>query len=319
MYKNDFFDFVHRLYFNKIAFRKLGLPSSSDKKWEQKPYLKTEEDPAFETTQFYWNIDDGQSQKNNFFLQILEFPRLRIAVFLPSGVGHRPVVFVAVSTRNEWREQILFFADLYLWTPSANDGDESSLISCFHTEVAVECISSTSLYSVLNSLCASFQCTDWMRTAPCSTTVPNLSAGDNVFRTAFSRYNGFKTEKTGIRRMVHRYTKPVKCLGFPAHSGLQQTIWRLMSWQDLPNETSGGNKGSFVWPIICLEKQVSKEKAGHSTEAETSLNPCALVIELLVASRYRTGNMILYARQYSERLQPCLLKRKICSYIKKIA
>jgi hypothetical protein len=30
-------------------------------------YLKTEENPASETLQFYGNIDDGQSPKNNFY------------------------------------------------------------------------------------------------------------------------------------------------------------------------------------------------------------------------------------------------------------
>jgi hypothetical protein len=38
--KSGFLDFVHRLYFNKITFRKLDLLPF---------YLKTEEDPASET------------------------------------------------------------------------------------------------------------------------------------------------------------------------------------------------------------------------------------------------------------------------------
>jgi hypothetical protein len=40
IFKSDFLDFVHCLYFNKITFRKLDLLPSSGKKNEgQKPWL----------------------------------------------------------------------------------------------------------------------------------------------------------------------------------------------------------------------------------------------------------------------------------------
>jgi hypothetical protein len=92
--KSVFLDFVHRLYFNKITtFLKLDLLPSSGKKGRTETlaagktwtslrlaqpgaqqlgllsftfYLKTEVNPASETLQFYWNIDNGQSPKKHF-------------------------------------------------------------------------------------------------------------------------------------------------------------------------------------------------------------------------------------------------------------